>query len=290
MFSSELFSVPVIVGRTIWVKMSDPEEIVMEVLQGLPGLDANKLLEVCGILSLPVPEERQGKRSLINLIMRFLNGEDLEKEADNGHSTFLTLHSVLYPDKNETGDDAKIKHEPETEPRDVKKQETFEKAKLDTKSKVKLQRLREFKITGTIGATDQKDNLKYTSLSFQMEKGKKAGYSVGEIQTAVVKAIKPESSLRMYLESKVDISEQAFIQILRSHFKEKDSTSVFQEMSNSVQLPSESELDYCLRVMSLREKVMTLSREEASPFDEAMVRKRFFHAIFTGLKHNSVRV
>ena len=65
---------------------------------------------------------------------------------------------------------------------------------------------------------------------------------------------------------------------------------MFQEMSNNVQLPSESELDFCLHVMSLREKVLALSREEACPFDESMVRKRFFHAIFTGLKHNNMRL
>ena len=94
----------------------------------------------------------------------------------------------------------------------------------------------------------------------------------------------------MYLESKVNIDEHAFIQILRSHYKEKDSTSVFQEMSNSIQLPSESELDFCLHVMSLRERVLSLSREEACPFDEAMVRKRFFHEIFTGLKHNNMHL
>ena len=97
-------------------------------------------------------------------------------------------------------------------------------------------------------------------------------------------------ALWVYLESKVDIDEQAFLRILRSHYKEKDSTSVFQEMSNSVQLPSESELDFCLRVMSLHEVVVALSREEACPFDESMVRKQFFHALFTGLKHNNMRL
>ena len=61
-------------------------------------------------------------------------------------------------------------------------------------------------------------------------------------------------------------------------------------MSNSVQMSSESEIDFCLRVMCLRQKVLTLSREENCPFDETLVRKRFFHAIFTGLKHNSIRL
>ena len=61
-------------------------------------------------------------------------------------------------------------------------------------------------------------------------------------------------------------------------------------MSNSSQISSESELDFCLRVMSLREKVMALSAEEECTFDEDLVRKKFFNTIFTGLRHNSVRM
>ena len=68
-----------------------------------------------------------------------------------------------------------------------------------------------------------------------MSQGKKVGYSSAEIQTAVIRAIKPGSSLRNYLEAREDMEETAFIQILRSHYKEKDSASVFNEMSNAVQ-------------------------------------------------------
>ena len=61
-------------------------------------------------------------------------------------------------------------------------------------------------------------------------------------------------------------------------------------MANSVQLTSESELDFCLRMMSLRQRVLTLSREEECPFDEVLVRKRFFHTLSTGLKQNNIRL
>ena len=154
---------------------------------------------------------------------------------------------------------------------------------------MQVQRLREFKINGTVGDKDQKDILSYTSLSFQMEQGRKAGYSPREIQVAVIKAMRAGSNLRNYLESKPDIDADAFIKVLRSHYKEKDATSVFHEMSNSYQLLSESEHEFCLRAMSLHQKVLALSREENFKFDEVLVQKQFFHAIFTGLKHNSIR-
>ena len=51
-----------------------------------------------------------------------------------------------------------------------------------------------------------------------MQQGKIIGYSSKEVFAAVIKAIKPGSNLRNYLESRVDISETAFIQVLRNHF------------------------------------------------------------------------
>ena len=91
-----------------------------------------------------------------------------------------------------------------------------------------------------------------------MEQGMKEGCSPGEIQASVIRAIRHGSNLRNYLESRADITSDAFITVLRSHHKEMDSTSVFHEMSNSVQLPGESENDFVLRVMSLRQKVFNI--------------------------------
>ena len=205
------------------------DTIETEVLQCLTTLDVGKLVQVCGILGIDIPETRQGSKSLIlKLVVRFLHSEDLEGMEDHGHSTFLNLHAVL-KDSMENGQSFGLKTEVEGE--EIVKKHTVVGAepRFDTK----CQWLREFKISGTIGNIESKENLSYTSLSFQMEKGKKSGYSEGEIQTAVIKAIKHGSSLQVYLESKVNIDEHAFIQILRSHYKEKDSTSVFQENQDS---------------------------------------------------------
>ena len=65
---------------------------------------------------------------------------------------------------------------------------------------------------------------------------------------------------------------------------------MFHELSNCAQLLGESEHQFCLRAMSLREKVSRLSDEEELPFDNGLLRKRFFHTIFTGLKRESIRL
>lgn len=104
----------------------------------------------------------------------------------------------------------------------------------------------------------------------------------------MIKAIKPGIAL---IKSRVDIYENALVQMLRSHFREKDSTSVFNEMANSAQLPTKNELDFCLRMMFLRERDISLSLEEDTClFSSELVRHCFFRTLSTGFNRSSVRL
>ena len=66
---------------------------------------------------------------------------------------------------------------------------------------------------------------------------------------------------------------------MRSHFREKDSSSTFTEMSNAVQSSTESPHDFAVRLLSMREKVLILAKEEGCPFDKGLFQRRFLHAI-----------
>ena len=268
------------------------ETVEVDVFRMLKLVDAETLEGICVDLSIDVPVTKKGNKVLLTkLLMRHLNSEDMEVKEDQGLSTFLKLKTDLTDKLDEIENTTDHIND---EKKDTLVDRNFDANKIsgdeNLKPLMQVHRFREFKINGTVGDKDQKDTLSYTSLSFQMEQGRKVGWSPGEIQAAVIRAMKPGSNLRNYLESKVNISQDAFIKVLRSHYKEKDATAVFQEMSNSVQLHSESEHDFCLRVMSLRQKVLALSREERCQFDEPLVQKQFFHAIFTGLKYNSIRL
>ena len=92
------------------------------------------------------------------------------------------------------------------------------------------------------------------------------------------------------MEIKGEQNELGLIKVLRSHFNEKDPGSVLQDLRHCVQLPGESAHEFCLRAMSLREKVACLSKEENSPFDAELLSTTFFKSIFTGLKQNNVRM
>ena len=122
-----------------------------------------------------------------------------------------------------------------------------------------LIKFKEFKINGKIGKPGQKDRLTFSSLIFQIFNGQKKGYSDSEICDAVVKSIDPDLALRTYLEGKEDLTLKSLSKILRTHFKEANATTLFNELSNAKQLPSESAQEFVVRIMSLRQKILFVS-------------------------------
>ena len=116
--------------------------------------------------------------------------------------------------------------------------------------------LHEFKIKGSIGNPGQEGKLDYRSLSYQIQSAKERGYSEQDICAAVINCITPGIPVRSYLEGSSQINLQFITNVLRAHFKIKDSTSAFNELTNSVQGPSENEMSYCMRLMGLRQDVL----------------------------------
>ena len=274
----------------------EQHQIESEVTKMLTYLDAESLQCAYGILELDVPESKRGNKYLLfkNLV-RHLNSEAVEAREDGGFEFFQKLHGFL------------IKHfkSPEKNPEENPNQKqglAAPKIKTETETKVEnplprpqtnetfcLQKLKDFKISGCIGGSGEKDKLSYTSLAYQIQNGRKAGYSDDEICAGVIKSIAPGNHLRSYLESKSSLNVSSLIQIMRSHFSEKDSSSTLTEMSNSVQSVNESTYDFVVKLMSKREKVLILAKEEDCPYDETLVQRRFLHAISTGLRNNNIR-
>ena len=68
--------------------------------------------------------------------------------------------------------------------------------------------------------------------------------------------------------------------ILRFHFKEPSATSLFTGLSNSKQLVSESAQEFVVRLMSLRQNMLFISKEDNCGYSEALVRDFFFACYF----------
>ena len=115
------------------------------------------------------------------------------------------------------------------------------------------------------------------------------GYADEIICAAVLRAISPSNNLRTYLESKKNLSVASLLEVMRSHFHEKDSTTVFTELSNASQDLNENCLDFVIRMMCLRQKVMDLGDEEGCPYDKKLVQTRFLHTLEVGIRNNNIR-
>ena len=274
----------------------EQHKIESEVTKMLTYLDAESLQCAYGIIELDVPESKRGNKYLLfKYLVRHLNSEEVEAREDGGFEFFQKLHGFL------------IKHfkSPEKKPdenQNQKKGLADSKIKTETEIKVEnplprpqtsetfcLQKLKDFKISGCIGGSGEKDKLSYTSLAYQIQNGRKAGYSNDEICADVIKSIAPGNHLRSYLESKFSLNVSSIIQIVRSHFSEKDSSSTLTEMSNSVQSVNESTYEFIMKLMSKREKVLILAKEEDCPYNGTLVQRRFLHAISTGIRNNNIR-
>ena len=149
---------------------------------------------------------------------------------------------------------------------------------------------KEFKINGKIGLLPgQKDKLSFASLIYQITQGEKRGYPENEICEAVIQSISPDLNLRSYLEGKINLTISNLSKILRSHFQELDATNLFAELTNAKQSVSENAQRFVIRMMSLRQKVLFVSKEDPIPYPPALVQRRFSHAVLSGLRNNNIR-
>ena len=237
------------------------------------------------------------------MIFRFLSSEEKENLEDEGLSIFLSTKTVIQNILNAPLGEGERDFPGEMEEPGVKREESVksedpsepynsddEVEEIPAASLQKLSKLflKDFKVNGKIGKTE-KDGISYTSLMYQIDNGLKKGHSKLSIIDGVVKSISHESHLRQYLEGKKDVTFSSLLKILRFHFKEKDATTLFTELSTSKQGNNESPQEFVLRLMNLRQKVLFVSQEESDPYGVSLVQKRFCHAISTGLKSDFIR-
>ena len=259
------------------------------VMEQLPLLDTAQLEELCAHIKLDVASPKKGKkRPLMNLVLRHLTSEEVEISGDGGEAVLLAVDGYL----GRMLKGKKMKTETETEASGTGSKDG-DSSVIDAEVKPKMEllkslKLRDFKIIGQVG--DKEGCMDYMSLSYQMQEAKAIGYSPKEIMSGVIKAIKTGSSLRRYFESKPDLTEDNFMKILRSHYNVEDSTTLFNKMANAAQEPYETEVNFVLRMMDLRNNIITLSKEENCPFEETLVRKKFFHSLAVGFKKDTIRL
>ena len=144
----------------------------------------------------------------------------------------------------------------------------------------------DFKIIGVIGPDTQKDRLSFVSLIRQIDSGKAKGYSEAEIIEAVIRAISPTLKLRSYVETIESLKLSKLLQALKAHHKQKSAAELYQELTVTCQGPKETEEDFFIRVLELRQQVLFTSRvmEYAD-----LIQAVFLRTLETGLNNEVVR-
>ena len=145
-------------------------------------------------------------------------------------------------------------------------------------------RFRDLKIHGVISGG--KERISYTNLSALNK-----NYEEKEIVDAISNAVSPTLKLRSYLESIKQLGLGEVRQILRSHYREKSATEAYQALTNMVQEPSESPLDFLMRGLKLRQHILLASQETDSkiPYDQSLLENVFLNALETGPANETIR-
>lgn len=257
------------------VKMAD--EIKKEVVKRLQLVNLDQLKEICTRMSLNIPAGKETKGStVLNVVMRHISSEEVEDESDGGSEILSKINDELKVMLGEDGED-KTKVQKEIDDQIIN----------SSKTRVEVHKFRQFKITGLIGGTE--NAIDYRSLCYQIQEGR-SEYTTKQIVSGVIRAMKSGSSLRKYFEGRPNVTEEMVMKMLRSYYNVKDSTLLLDEMMNTSQEPKETEMNFLLRMMGLRDNIMTLTKEEQFPLGDELVRRKFFHAVSVGLKQDTIRL
>lgn len=119
-----------------------------------------------------------------------------------------------------------------------------------------------------------KETLSFSRLEHQIESGLKRRYSETEIVETVVRAISPGLKLRSYLEGRTDLTLTSLRQVLRAHYAETDATVLYQQLTKATQGANETPLEFLIRVLDLRQKILFASKRTKSSLKYNRVRSK----------------
>ena len=165
------------------------------------------------------------------------------------------------------------------------------------KKEVKPMVMKDLKFTGGVIAdegekTGDKTRFSFSTLCYKIRNAEKQKYPEAVICNAIVDAIVPSNPLKTYFEMRPDLTIKAMLSKLKNLYKEKGSTDTLLELSRAVQYSSaESCMEFCGRLMCLRDKYILLSKEENAAMDARMagLAETFMKSLFLGMRNGNVR-
>ena len=275
--------------------MAGLEELIADVLQRLQGCTEAELLKAAKVLGRSEEDvtkaTKKGRTGLLRFLQRYLLSEEVEDSHEQGKALWESLAEALGVGVKvgvPKVDDCSESTPPEEEEASPDNTTSFDQP--DSKPQL-VSWKREFKLTGQIGEPGQKDKLTFSSVARQIEAGLRKGYPEEEVVEAVIRSISPGHRLRSYLEGRQHLQLDTLRRIIRSHYREKDATSLFHELSIASQTPKENAHDFVLRTLDLKQKVIFASKEAGSGviYECDQVQRMFLRSVATGLQSETLR-
>ena len=156
----------------------------------------------------------------------------------------------------------------------------------------RIERLKDFKLSGAIGNPGEKGKLTYSSLKHQVESGLKLGYPETEICNVVIRGITPGNVARVYLEGRKNLTVKKLLTTLKSYFCEKNVTTVYNQMTRAVQGTEEKDtpITFAIRMFALRDQVLELSKQPgAHKYSRKLVQAEMQKSIYAGIRDEGIR-
>ena len=150
-------------------------------------------------------------------------------------------------------------------------------------------KLREFKVSG--GLTGDAGKIEeFIKICSQMQKGRLLGYTEEEVRIGIIESFKAESALRKYFDGKVQTTQEKFMKMLKSWYQVRESFTFMTMMEDKAQEPTQTEAQYLIGMMNLRDTILILTADEECPLAEKLVRKRFLNSLLLGFKVDTIRL
>ena len=289
------------------------EKAEQEVMSFLPEMEVSELEALCGELGLEIPDDKKGRRAIYRFVLEHLMEQEREN-ADGGKAKYLQMHTILRQmvmikaDKNlepifekkvnadlHLVDVEPIRHTstPITNPLRDDGHDRVVRRVVPKTASASLYHLKECKIRGSIGDPGEKDKLGYYGLMSEIKERQNEGYDDNRIVGAVINAVTPGNVFKRRLEMRRNlegtITLDTLLEMLRTHYQEKSSNTIFQELSSAVQAQEESATKFCNRLIVIRDEALSRSIEEGCALDVNYLRRRFLQSFATGLRNGNIR-
>lgn len=296
---------------------------------GLSVKELLKVCEHCNIIAKDNEDiKSKSRRALVKILIEFCDEEELLESEDEGMTVLLELNDVIeeliLARSSAVGAGAATQANPETtrtEQLAASDQASGEDRPAASEASLEHQTAprtalgsgtrrgrdpmisnsccnassrgfhKDFRINGHVSESTSRETLSFSSLEHQIESGMRKGYPETEIVEAVVRAISPGLKLRSYLEGKADLTLTNLRQILRAHYAETDATVLYQQLTKAAQGTNETPLEFLIRVLDLRQKILFASERTQSSlkYNKELVQSQCFQSIMTGLSNDNVR-